>query len=161
MKDFGFVKTAAVCPRVTVGAADKNVDNMLPLIKGAASSGAQIIALPELCITGYTCSDLFSQDRLIESAEAALGRLVLECADIGALVIVGLPVRVRGRLFNCAAAFQNGKLVGVVPKSYLPNYNEFYEKRHFVSGLDTPCDTVTLCARVPEAVEPPRVGTSP
>ena len=70
MKDFGFVKTAAVCPRVTVGAADKNVDNMLPLIKGAASSGAQIIALPELCITGYTCSDLFSQDRLIESAAA-------------------------------------------------------------------------------------------
>lgn len=147
MKDFGFVKTAAVCPRVTVGAADKNVDNMLPLIKGAASSGAQIIALPELCITGYTCSDLFSQDRLIEGAEAALGRLVLECADIGALVIVGLPVRVRGRLFNCAAAFQNGKLVGVVPKSYLPNYNEFYEKRHFVSGLDTPCDTVTLCGQ--------------
>ena len=117
---------------------------MLPLIKGAASSGAQIIALPELCITGYTCSDLFSQDRLIESAEAALDRLVLECADIGSLVIVGLPVRVRGRLFNCAAAFQNGRLVGVVPKSYLPNYNEFYEKRHFVSGLDTPCDTVTL-----------------
>ena len=99
MKDFGFVKTAAVCPRVTVG------------------------------------------------AEAALGRLVLECADIGALVIVGLPVRVRGRLFNCAAAFQNGRLVGVVPKSYLPNYNEFYEKRHFVSGLDTPCDTVTLCGQ--------------
>ena len=147
MKDFGFVKTAAVCPRVTVGAADKNVDNMLPLIKGAASFGAQIIALPELCITGYTCSDLFSQDRLIESAEAALGRLVLECADIGALVIVGLPVRVRGRLFNCAAAFQNGRLVGVVPKSYLPNYNEFYEKRHFVSGLDTPCDTITLCGQ--------------
>ena len=147
MKDFGFVKTAAVCPRVTVGAADKNVDNMLPLIKGAASSGAQIIALPELCITGYTCSDLFSQDRLIESAETALGRLILECADIGALVIVGLPVRVRGRLFNCAAAFQNGRLVGVVPKSYLPNYNEFYEKRHFVSGLDTPCDTVTLCGQ--------------
>ena len=147
MKDFGFVKTAAVCPRVTVGAADKNVDNMLPLIKGVASSGAQIIALPELCITGYTCSDLFSQDRLIESAEAALGRLILECADIGALVIVGLPVRVRGRLFNCAAAFQNGRLVGVVPKSYLPNYNEFYEKRHFVSGLDTPCDTVTLCGQ--------------
>lgn len=101
---------------------------MLPLIKGAASSGAQIIALPELCITGYTCSDLFSQDRLIEGAEAALGRLIFECADIGALVIVGLPVRVRGRLFNCAAAFQNGRLVGVVPKSYLPNYNEFYEK---------------------------------
>lgn len=147
MKDFGFVKTAAVCPRVTVGAADKNVDNMLPLIKVAASSGAQIIALPELCITGYTCSDLFSQDRLIESAEAALGRLILECADIGALVIVGLPVRVRGRLFNCAAAFQNGRLVGVVPKSYLPNYNEFYEKRHFVSGLDAPCDTVTLCGQ--------------
>ena len=142
MKDFGFVKTAAVCPRVTVGAADKNVDNMLPLIKGAASSGAQIIALPELCITGYTCSDLFSQDRLIESAEAALGRLVLECADIGALVIVGLPVRVRGRLFNCAAAFQNGKLMGVVPKSYLPNYNEFYEARHFVSGAELATEVV-------------------
>ena len=110
MKDFGFVKTAAVCPRVTVGAPDKNVDNMLPLIREAASSGAQIIALPELSITCYTCSDLFSQDRLIESAEAALGRLVAECADIGALVIVGLPVRVRGRLFNCAAAFQNGKI---------------------------------------------------
>ena len=78
MKDFGFVKTAAVCPRVTVGAPDKNVDNMLPLIREAASSGAQIIALPELSITGYTCSDLFSQDRLIESAEAALGRLVAE-----------------------------------------------------------------------------------
>lgn len=145
MKDFGFVKTAAVCPRVTVGAPDKNVDNMLPLIREAASSGAQIIALPELSITGYTCSDLFSQDRLIESAEAALGRLVAECADIGALVIVGLPVRVRGRLFNCAAAFQNGKIAGVVPKSYLPNYNEFYEKRHFVSAFDAPCDTAEIC----------------
>ena len=145
MKDFGFVKTAAVCPRVTVGAPDKNVDNMLPLIREAASSGAQIIALPELSITGYTCSDLFSQDRLIESAEAALGRLVAECADIGALVIVGLPVRVRGRLFNCAAAFQNGKIAGVVPKSYLPNYNEFYEKRHFVSAFDIPCDTAEIC----------------
>ena len=145
MKDFGFVKTAAVCPRVTVGAPDKNIDNMLPLIREAASSGAQIIALPELSITGYTCSDLFSQDRLIESAEAALGRLVAECADIGALVIVGLPVRVRGRLFNCAAAFQNGKIAGVVPKSYLPNYNEFYEKRHFVSAFDIPCDTAEIC----------------
>ncbi len=145
MTDFGFVKTAAICPRVTVGAADKNVDALVPLIRQAASTGAQIIALPELCLTGYTCSDLFSQDRLIESAENALCRLLDECSDISALVTVGLPVRVRGRLFNCAAAFQCGKLLGVVPKSYLPNYNEFYEKRHFASGFDCPCDNVILC----------------
>lgn len=145
MTDFGFVKTAAICPRVTVGAADKNVDALVPLIRQAASAGAQIIALPELCLTGYTCSDLFSQDKLIESAENALCRLLDECSDISALVTVGLPVRVRGRLFNCAAAFQCGKLLGVVPKSYLPNYNEFYEKRHFASGFDCPCDSVILC----------------
>lgn len=145
MTDFGFVKTAAICPRVTVGAADKNVDALVPLIRQAASTGAQIIALPELCLTGYTCSDLFSQDRLIKSAENALCRLLDECSDISALVTVGLPVRVRGRLFNCAAAFQCGKLLGVVPKSYLPNYNEFYEKRHFASGFDCPCDSVILC----------------
>ena len=145
MTDFGFVKTAAVCPRVTVGAADKNVDNMLPLIKRAAGAGAQVIALPELCITGYTCSDLFSQDRLIENAENALGRLIEECAELGALVIAGLPVRVRGRLFNCAAVFQSGRLLGVVPKSYLPNYNEFYEKRHFAPGVEPVCESVKLC----------------
>ncbi len=145
MTDFGFVKTAAVCPRVTVGAPDKNIDALLPLIRQAADTGAQIIALPELCLTGYTCSDLFSQDRLIAGAENALHRLLNECADIAALVTVGMPVRVRGRLFNCAVAFQSGRIIGVVPKSYLPNYNEFYEKRHFVSGLDCPCDSTTLC----------------
>ncbi|MBS7362089.1 MAG: NAD(+) synthase [Clostridia bacterium] len=145
MTDFGFVKAAALSPRVTVANPEENVEKIIASIRSAADGGAQIIALPELCISGYTCSDLFSQDRLIESSERALQKLLESTADISALCITGLPVRACGRLYNCAAVFQSGSLLGVVPKSFLPNYNEFYEKRHFKSGLTAPCKSVRLC----------------
>lgn len=145
MTDFGFVKAAALSPRVTVANPEENVEKIIASIRSAADGGAQIIALPELCISGYTCSDLFSQDRLIESSERALQKLLESTADISALCIAGLPVRACGRLYNCAAVFQSGSLLGVVPKSFLPNYNEFYEKRHFKSGLTAPCKNVRLC----------------
>ena len=145
MTDFGFVKAAALSPRVTVANPEENVEKIIASIRSAADGGAQIIALPELCISGYTCSDLFSQDRLIESSERALQKLLESTADISALCIAGLPVRACGRLYNCAAVFQSGSLLGVVPKSFLPNYNEFYEKRHFKSGLTAPCKSGRLC----------------
>ncbi|MBQ2775839.1 MAG: NAD(+) synthase [Clostridia bacterium] len=145
MLNFGFVKTAAVSPRVTVANPDKNVDKMIEVIEKAAQTGAQVIALPELCISGYSCGDLFSQDRLIEACEKALKKLLLKTADIAALCVVGMPVRACSRLYNCAVVFQSGKLLGVVPKSFLPNYNEYDEKRHFESGLTAVCKSVCLC----------------
>lgn len=150
MTDFGFVKTAAASPRVTVANPEKNVDKIIESIKQAEQTGAQIIALPELCISGYSCGDLFSQDRLIDACQDALCRLLESTADIAALAIVGMPVRACGRLYNCAVVFQSGKILGVVPKSFLPNYNEYDEKRHFESGLTAVCDSVNLCGqRVP------------
>ncbi len=119
---------------------------MLPLIKGAASSGAQIIRPAGAVHNRLYLLRSFSQDRLIEGAEAALGQLILQCADIGALVIVGLPVRVRGRLFNCAAAFQNGNSWALSRRAICRITTSSMEG-HFVSGLDTQCDTVTLCGQ--------------
>ncbi len=150
MLNFGFVKTAAVSPRVTVANPDKNVDKIIEAIDKVAQTGAQVIALPELCVSGYSCADLFSQDRLIEACEKALQKLLLKTADVNALCIVGMPVRACSRLYNCAVVFQSGKVLGVVPKSFLPNYNEYDEKRHFESGLTAVCKSVCLCgAEVP------------
>ncbi len=147
MKKFGFIKTAAASPRVTVANPEKNVDKIIEIIKQAVQTGAQVVALPELCISGYSCGDLFSQDRLIDACQKALKRLLDSTTDIAALSVVGMPVRACGRLYNCAVVFQSGKLLGVVPKSFLPNYNEYAEKRHFESGLTAVCDSVNLCGQ--------------
>ena len=143
--DMGFVKVAALSPTVTVANPEKNAETALAAIKKAAAEGVQVMVLPELHLSGYTCGDLFQQDRLIARCEEALNKIRKETASIQALIAVGLPVRLCDSLYNCAAVLQSGKILGVVPKQYLPNYQEFYEKRWFAPGNRLLSRQVTLC----------------
>ena len=166
MRD-GFVKVAAVTPEVRVADVSFNVDACARAARRAAEEdAAAVIVLPELALTGYTCEDLFWQDALIRAAEAGLAELVARTAPLDALILVGLPVRSGGKLYNCAAALAHGALLALVPKTHIPTYNEFYEGRHFVSGpagvtrvslagfTDVPFGTRLLlaCAELPELV---------
>ena len=134
----GFVKVAAVTPEVRVADVSFNVDACVAAAKQAAAEGAVVVVLPELALTGYTCEDLFWQDSLIRAAEAGLVDFAQRTADLNALVLVGVPVRANGKLYNCAAAVSAGSVLGLIPKMHIPTYNEFYEGRHFVSGPDDP-----------------------
>ena len=126
MKD-GFVTVAAATPVITVADCNANTQAILECIHQAYRAGAKIIVLPELCITAYTCSDLFWQTELLDRAEDALDDLIDKTREIDALVLVGLPLRAQGKLYNVAAVFHAGELLGFVPKVNLPAYNEFYE----------------------------------
>ena len=130
----GFVKTAAVTPKIQVAQPEYNGTEIIRLMKEAAGHGAKIIVFPELCITGYTCGDLFLQELLLTSAKETLFRIADETKDIDALVFVGLPWEKDGKLYNVAAALNRGQVLGMVPKTYIPNYSEFYELRHFAKG---------------------------
>jgi NAD+ synthase (glutamine-hydrolysing) len=128
----GFVRVAAAVPKVRVGDCAFNAGRIMGLLQQAASQDIHLIAFPELCVTGYTCGDLFHHQELLEGAADALSDIVDATeTDFRGLVIVGLPVVVDDRLFNCAAVIQQGELLGLVPKSYLPTYKEFYETRWF------------------------------
>lgn len=132
----GFVKVAAVTPKIKVADTKYNAEVICAEIKKAAGQGAKIIVLPELCITGYTCSDLFLQEKLLRAAKEELLRIAVFCETVDAIVFVGLPFAWDGKLYNVAAAINKGKILGLVPKIYLPNYNEFYEARHFTRGKE-------------------------
>ena len=131
----GFVKVAAVTPEVRVADVAFNVGACVAAAREAAEKdGAAVIVLPELAITGYTCEDLFWQDSLVRAAEAGLAEFAERTEDLPALILVGVPVRAGGKLYNCAAAVSRGEVLGLVPKTHIPTYNEFYEGRHFVPG---------------------------
>ena len=132
----GFVKVAAVTPKIRVADTKYNAEVICAEIKKAAGQGAKIIVLPELCITGYTCSDLFLQEKLLRAAKEELLRIAVFCETVDAIVFVGFPFAWDGKLYNVAAAINKGKILGLVPKIYLPNYNEFYEARHFTRGKE-------------------------
>lgn len=132
----GFVKVAAAVPFVRVADCRYNVERIESMILQADKAGVEIITFPELCITGYSCGDLFLQPFLIEEAEQALLSLVERTKHTQALVLVGMPVRVEEKLFNAAVAFQSGKILGAIPKTYLPNYREFQEARWFSPSRD-------------------------
>lgn len=131
----GFVKVAAVTPDILVADCWHNRDEIIDKMMEAAGKGAKIIVFPELCITGYTCSDLFWQEQLLMDAKSALQDIVKSSEQVDALVFVGLPMEYNNKLYNVAAAFSKGELLGIVPKTYLPNYAEFYEARHFTAGF--------------------------
>ena len=135
MRD-GFVKVAAGTPKIRVADCDYNAGQIIALMKDAAARGVKILALPELCITGYTCGDLFLQDTLLDGAERALGRILEETKELNLFAAVGLPIRYRNKLYNCSAVIQNGNILGLIPKTHIPNYGEFYEARWFTSGDD-------------------------
>ncbi|MEG1849751.1 MAG: nitrilase-related carbon-nitrogen hydrolase, partial [Oscillospiraceae bacterium] len=145
MKD-GFIKTACAAPDIRVADCRYNAEQLAASMRELDASGARLIVFPELCLTGYTCGDLFGQSVLLEGAERALGTLIGVSARLEAVTLVGLPVAVDGRLYNCAAVFQRGRLLGVVPKSNLPNSGEFYERRSF-SPAPQDNTVVTLCGQ--------------
>ena len=127
----GFLRVCTLSPSLRVADCPYNAKMTVEAMRQAAADGAQLAVFPELGLTGYTCSDLFLQQPLQRAAEEAL-RTVLETSETLALVTaVGLPVHVDGKLYNCAAIVCRGRLLGLVPKTYIPNYGEFYERRHF------------------------------
>ena len=134
----GFVKVAAVTPDIRVADPLYNRESVLKKIKEAEENGAVVIVCPELCLTGYTCNDLFLQELLLRQAKEALVWLMDQTVGLNALIFVGLPFEHLGKLYNAAAVINRGKLLGIVPKTHLPNYGEFYEQRHFTRGTESP-----------------------
>ena len=145
---YGFVKVAAAIPLVKVADCQFNAQQAGRLISEADSKGVQVIIFPELNLTGYSCGDLFGQSLLLEQAEMALMQVMNETRQLDIISIVGMPVTVNSTLMNCAVVLQRGKILGVVPKTYLPNYKEFYEQRWFApSSAHADNTMVRLCGQ--------------
>ena len=152
---YGLIKVAAAIPSVSVADVDYNVQQIESLIAQAEGKGVEVIVFPELSLTGYTCQDLFRQQLLLDKAEEALLKLLDFTRKLDIISVVGMPVRIGPLLYNCAVVVQSGSLLGVVPKTYLPNYCEFYEKRWFASAADLmPQDIYLAGSRVSVSSEP-------
>lgn len=136
MNKYGFLRVAAAYPEVVLADPGTNSVRIADMIMSLSNKGARLIVFPELCLTGYTCGDLFNQPTLLNAAMRQLGFLQQVTKEAHVTAVVGIPVRYRGRLYNCAAVLQYGEILGIVAKCYLPNYDEFYEKRWFSSGLE-------------------------
>ncbi len=143
----GFARVAVATPRVRIGDPRHNADATLELMQQAARDKALLAVFPELGLSAYTCDDLFHQRTLIDAAENALAQLLARTRNLPLAALVGLPVAVDGRLYNCAALVCRGRLVGVVPKTYLPNYREFYEARQFTPGDSSPRSAIALAGQ--------------
>ena len=145
----GFVKVAAASCAVAVADVRENTRVILETIHKMEDEGAKVMVLPELALTGYTCSDLFWQSQMIDAAKEGLKEIADGTKGTDALIFVGLPWEQGGKLFNVAAVLCHGELLGVVPKKYLPNYNEFYELRHFTPGKEAVTTTEFFGKEVP------------
>lgn len=146
---YGFFKTAAASCDIKVANCAFNTESILKAIREAENNGAELIALPELCITGYTCGDLFCQSTLLKEAITALAYIKEASLTLNIMISVGLPLEYNGKLYNCAAMLYRGSLLGIVPKTYLPNYNEFYEKRWFTPAPEQTVSINLLGQEVP------------
>ncbi len=136
MKKYGFVRVASCVPELKVADVTFNVEEIIRNIKEADAKEVAVIVFPELSVTGYTCSDLFFQEELLSSSKEGIKRILEETKDLDIVSIVGVPVGIRNQLFNCGMVIHKGHILGIVPKTYIPNYNEFYEKRWFATSLD-------------------------
>ena len=143
----GFVRVAVGTPRVEVASPAANLRRTLELVKQAAARHATIVLFPELGLSAYAIDDLVQQDALLDAVEHAVQELIAASRTLDALVVVGAPLRTEQRLFNCALVVHHGELLGIVPKTYLPNYREFYEKRQFASGSEARADTAQIAGR--------------
>lgn len=146
--NYGFVKVAAAVPRVKIADCKYNAGQLESLIAIADGKGVQIITFPEMCITAYTCGDLFGQQSLLEEAEMGLVQILNNTRQLDIISILGMPIAVNSTVINAAVVIQKGKILGVVPKTYLPNYKEFYEQRWFTSALQVVEDNVRLCGQI-------------
>jgi NAD+ synthase (glutamine-hydrolysing) len=163
MKD-GFFKIASATPSIKVADCEYNKNAVLSVIKAASAEQVGVIVFPELCITGYTCGDLFRDNTLITAAEKTLGELTAETAELDIVCVVGVPVAVKADLYNCAAVLYHGAILGLVPKQNIPNYCEFYEARHFTPGpidievlfcgqtVPLGTDLIFRCTTIPELI---------
>lgn len=131
---YGFLKTAAVTPKIRVANCKYNANQIINSVKEAYKNGASLLVFPELCVTGYTCSDLFLQSTLLKAAEKAVLRIKEETKDLDIIFVIGVPIAVKQSLYNCGVVICKGEILGAVPKVNIPNYSEFYEVRHFTSG---------------------------
>ncbi len=145
MKRYGFVKVAAATPLVRIADCHTNIESIAALLREAVGRGVSITVFPELSLTGYTCGDLFQQSRLLAAAEESLAELL--AMRIPTVAIVGMPITYKNNLYNCAVVIAGDRICGVVPKSYIPNYSEFYESRWFASGRDIRNTTIDLCGQ--------------
>lgn len=135
---YGFVKVCAATTQIKVADVEFNAKQIIKAIKESAKNGSQLTVFPELSLCGYTCGDLFNQTALLSSCDDAFKKICKATEDVDTLVFIGAPVAYCGRLYNCAVAVAHGEILGAVPKTYLPNYGEFYEKRNFSSAPKTP-----------------------
>ena len=145
MRD-GFIKVAAGTPKIRVADCRYNAEQIFTMMREVDKQGVKVLCLPELCLTGYTCGDLFLQDTLLCGAEEGLQTILEATRNLDMVTVLGLPVRCKwdNKLYNCAAVIQSGEILGLVPKTYLPNYGEFYEERWFASGAGVET-SVDLC----------------
>lgn len=142
----GIMRVAAAVPKLRLCNVAENAAAMAEQLHEAADRKASLVAFPELSLTGYTCGDLFFQKSLLQATEAGLQQMLEACPE-GVTAVIGAPVQADGVLYNCAVVLTKGKLLGVVPKLFLPNYNEFYEKRWFASGFQLQAEHVMLCGQ--------------
>ena len=144
-KNFEYMRVAAAVPSLKVADPNYNAKEIAAISVRAAEEDVRVLVFPELCITGYTCQDLFSQNTLIGECEEALSFILEKTKYLNMLIAVGMPVKADNQLFNCAVVLKDGKILGVVPKTYIPNYKEFYEKRWFASSVNRLSDAIYLC----------------
>ena len=137
LKEQGFVRVGAVVPKLKVADTEFNCNEIIKQIEVASNNKIQIAVFPELCVTGYTCQDLFEQDTLLEEAEKALNKILDYTNNLDIICIIGMPIKAENQLFNTAVVIQKGRILGIVPKTFIPNYSEFYEKRWFASSKNT------------------------
>jgi len=142
--DYGFIRVAAAVPRLKVAECGYNSEKIIELVKEAYLAGAKIVVFPELCITAYTCGDLFHQRMLIDAAYKGLKLILENTSDMDIVIIVGMPIYADNQLFNCGVVLKNGKILGAVPKTYIPGYSEFYEERWFATGLNASSSEIRL-----------------
>ena len=134
LKEQGVVRVGAVVPKLKVADTEFNCNEIIKQIEVASNNKIQIIVFPELCVTGYTCQDLFEQDTLLEEAEKVLNKILDYTNNLDIICIIGMPIKAENQLFNTAVVIQKGKILGIVPKTFIPNYGEFYERRWFASS---------------------------
>ena len=139
---YDYLRAAAAVPELKVADCLFNSEKIIELARSAADKNVKLLVFPELSVTAYTCSDLFMQTSLIRSAAESLKNIAEKTACFNTVIIIGIPLEVAGRLYNCAAVIYKGDILGFVPKTHIPNYGEFYEKRWFASALDLKADTV-------------------
>jgi NAD+ synthase (glutamine-hydrolysing) len=147
LNKFGYIRAGSAVPVLSIGNPEYNAEEIKKLCFKAEKEGIQVLVFPELSLTGYTCADLFHQKILRIKAESSLEKLLKETALFNTVIAVGMPVEADNQLFNCAVLFQHGRILGVIPKTYLPSYHEFYETRWYKSSLSRISDSIVLCGQ--------------